>query len=342
MNTWYTIRAQKELGITEIFIDNEIGEFGIPARTFLNELRANDAKLVKLHINSPGGSLIDAFAIYDFIKLKGYEVVAYISGIAASAATVISSAAKEVYIGEHSYFFIHNPYYAASNGPKADLQKMKNDLLDIYHKKTGIAHSLLSKMMDDETLLSASEALEWGFVDGISKEAKVAALKLQKRGFEKLNNLVNQNTNSILISKLNTSASIKSVGDFLEVLKSKLTSFKTRKPIFSSIKPIINNMDDTKELQAKLEELINQLTALLQELSGEEAPPEDPAKEQGKEQEMQKKDATIQGLREELARIKAKRLENRQRSTDADPTGAEAASRKGWNYVSSYLQNHFR
>ena len=99
-------------------------------------------------------------------------------------------------------------------------------------------------------------------------------------------------------------------------------------------------MEDTKDLQDKLEELIQQLTTLLQELSGGEAG--DESSGAGKEKELQKKDETIQGLRQELARVKARRIENRPKAGDADPDGAEAASQKGWNYVSGYLQNHFR
>jgi ATP-dependent protease ClpP protease subunit len=415
MNTWYTIRNLKETGVTDIYIDNEIGEFGIPARTFLNELRANAGDNIKLHINSPGGSLIDAFAIYDFIKLKGYKLTAYISGIAASAATVVSSAANEVFIGEHSYFFIHNPYYSHAAGPEADLKKMKDDLLDIYHKKTGIDKNQLSAMMDKETLLNAAEALEMGFVDGIAREAKVAALKRREDGLRQLKKLVNRNISSLEISNLdlygyrNTSGGvinkiITKVGEIDTWIKNSLTgndAFKLdwielltqdKKSLYflpadpereepkegdiissvpykntllpdgkylvedgtgiqvkqgiinSFIKPINNNMEDTKDLQSKLDELIQQLTTLLQELSAADPSQEgsSPGKTAGKEKELQKKDETIQGLRQELARVKARRVENRPKAGDRDPDSAEAASQKGWNYVSGYLQNHFR
>ncbi len=177
MNHWYHITNElPRQGIVEVYIDNEIGEFGIPARQFLNELKQYAGRPVKLHINSPGGSLIDAFAIYDFIKLQQYDITAHISGIAASAATIVSMAADKVYMGAHSYFFIHNPFYADGRTDRnSDLDKMKADILAIYQRKTGLPLEKLTELMDAETLLTAREAFDYGFVDGITAERAVAA-----------------------------------------------------------------------------------------------------------------------------------------------------------------------
>lgn len=184
--SWYKITQRNE-AILDVSITDEIGSKGISARQFLNEIRPHAKRHIIFHINSPGGILIDAFAIYDFVKLQGYHASAYIHGIASSAASVVATCAKECLIGEHSYLFIHNPYFAGGkNGSKADLDRLRNDLLDIYHRKTGLDKKRISDMMDAETLLSANESLEFGFVDGIVRE-RVFEIDYEKN-LDSLNN----------------------------------------------------------------------------------------------------------------------------------------------------------
>ena len=368
MNTWYTIRnGINNTGITEIYIDNEIGDFGIPARTFLNELKAAGNNPVNLHINSPGGSLIDAFAIYDFIKLKGYKVHAYIHGIAASAATIVSSAAQQTYIGEHSYFFIHNPFFSqAKGGAESDLAKMKNDILDIYMRKTGLDRQTLSDMMDKETLLNATEALDLGFVDGIAKEAKVAALQRRQQSLEKLTTATGKNI-VLHNDRLDPALSNTAINKLINTIWVKMSEIdrrikyklRTASPIDSLNKPdsissIKNNnpMPNTQDLQTQLEGLVQQLNDLLQQYFTQDgaqpagtdpnAPAAKPGDAPAAKNTLQQKDETIQSLKQELARYKARKVDNKTNPGDQDPDGADAAQRKGWNYVSNYLQNNFR
>lgn len=347
MNNWYQIKNNKQAnGLVEIYIDNEIGEFGIPARQFLNELKACAGSPVDIHINSPGGSLIDAFAIYDMVKLQGYKMTAYISGIAASAATVVSMAAEKTFMGEHSYYFIHDPYYSSGEGPDADLSKMKADIIHIYAAKTGLPADQLSEMMSEETLLSAQEALEMGFVDGIVTEKKVAA-QLDKH----LNKLPKHIADQ-LATQVDTGILNAFVGKLAELdhwAKNAIRQTAVA-PQYQLIEPINNNKNQTKsmennqELEAKLDELIQQLTDLLAQLQGKQ--PEKPSKEADKEadkaKEMQEKDKEIEALGRELDRVKARRVQLRGSKLDAAPAGGDEGASDGWGYVSKYLQNRFR
>lgn len=165
--------------IKEIFIEGEIGtEFS--AKDFANEIRDNQDKEIHLMINSPGGSLIDAFASVDVAGFRGITVhAAVINGLCASAATIFSSMAKVVSIGGSSFFLIHNP----TGGDKEVLAKMKEAILDIYMDKLErsgdvkkpLSRNQVSKLMDKDELLTATEALDMGFVDMIHAEAKIAA-----------------------------------------------------------------------------------------------------------------------------------------------------------------------
>ncbi len=343
--SWYNIKSGlPETGPIEVYIDNEIGEFGISARQFLNELKPHVGKPVRLHINSPGGSLIDAFAIYDFVKLQGYHLSAYISGIAASAATVVAAAAKESFIGEHSYFFIHNPYYAGGkSGVQTDLDKMKNDLLDIYHRKTGLDKKRISAMMDAETLLNAEEALEMGFVDGIVRELQVAALLLDE-SLKRIPDaaVANRLAFRLGLGEVQPQASTKlidravdAIGVLDQRIKQRLYPQNTFNSNISKQSKPKPNMENIQALEQQLADLIQQLNELLAQLASPAK--ETPQAAQGKADPQK----TAENLERELQRLKARRIDTGNPGADTDPARTERDRKNGWNYVSSYLQNRF-
>jgi ATP-dependent Clp protease, protease subunit len=64
---WYEFRAQ--VRGAEIVIYDEIGAFGVPAKAFLDELKAlGSVAELTVRINSPGGSVFDGVAIYNALK----------------------------------------------------------------------------------------------------------------------------------------------------------------------------------------------------------------------------------------------------------------------------------
>ena len=86
MKRWYDLRAQARGA--EIVIYDEIGAFGIPAKVFLDELKAlGPIAQLTVRINSPGGSVFDGVAIYNALKRHGAAITVWIDGIAASRVT---------------------------------------------------------------------------------------------------------------------------------------------------------------------------------------------------------------------------------------------------------------
>lgn len=377
MNNWYTIHNQlPDTGSVEIYIDNEIGEFGVSARSFLNELKQYEGRSVNLHINSPGGSLVDAFAIYDFVKLKGFDITAHISGIAASAATVISAAAGKVLIGAHSYYYIHNPYYAGdSAGPGENLDKMKASLLDIYEAKTGLSRQQLSDMMDAETLLTAKEAMEYGFVDGVTNEVLVAARiqhqvdQLPEAQARHLRNLLPGHEQSNIWKQLlqtlqgfeqrlsrepiasldmplidGGTLTISNRADYSEVLPGDSTKaedgqYQLANGHYLEVQGgIIENIFKQTDIMNNTEALsakIEELITQLQQMLAQMKP------EGQKPPKDQSADAEIANLTRELERIKARRLDVANNKPDADPDQSGQKQNNGWNYVSRYMQTRF-
>ena len=128
---------------------------------------------ITVWINSPGGDVWAAAQIYNMLLSYSGKVTVKIDGLAASAASVIAMAGDEVLVSPVSMLMIHNPSTMAM-GDKDDLAQaismldsVKDSILNAYVKKTGLSKNKLSKLMDDETWMDASKAVELGFADRV-------------------------------------------------------------------------------------------------------------------------------------------------------------------------------
>ena len=135
-----------------------------------------DVENITLHINSPGGSVFSAVAIANTLKNHKAKITANIDGLAASAATIITSACDVVKMPKNALFMVHNPITFAY-GNNQDMQKtlemlnkVKNSIIETYLNKTKTDKETLSELMDNETWMSAEEAKEYGFIDEILDE----------------------------------------------------------------------------------------------------------------------------------------------------------------------------
>ena len=136
------------------------------------------AKITTVHINSAGGDIFSALAIYNLLKNK--NVTAQIEGLCASAATIISSACK-VKMAENALFMVHLPlvglvdFFSSEELAKFQnsLQATENSILMIYRDKTGRADDELLNLMKAESWLDAEKAKELGFVDEITQAVEI-------------------------------------------------------------------------------------------------------------------------------------------------------------------------
>src|SRR5881396_2523904 len=65
--SWYRIDVNNATQSAEIYLYDIIGEWGVTAGEFVNELRALRAASIDLHVNSEGGEVFDGIAIYEAI-----------------------------------------------------------------------------------------------------------------------------------------------------------------------------------------------------------------------------------------------------------------------------------
>jgi ATP-dependent Clp protease, protease subunit len=178
---WYEFRA-RATGAAEIVIYDEIGAFGIPAKAFIDELKAlGSLPELTLRINSPGGSVFDGVAIYNALERHGAAITVWIDGIAASIASMIAMAGDEVVMPENAMLVLHDPSgmvmgTAQDMRATADaLDKMKAGMLAAYRAKSGRDEAEIEALMAAETWLSAQEAVVLGLADRVEQPVRMAA-----------------------------------------------------------------------------------------------------------------------------------------------------------------------
>ena len=128
-------------------------------------------------INSGGGSVMAGQEIYSMLHGRD-DVEIKVQSLAGSAASVIAMA-NHCEISPVAMIMIHNVSMSGASGDYHDMQKnaeilrqMNAALASAYVTKTGRSNDEILRLMDRETWLTANQALEMGFVDGIIKDEK--------------------------------------------------------------------------------------------------------------------------------------------------------------------------
>ncbi len=179
---------------TEMLIYEDIGEGffgGVSSRQVLDDLAGISTPNINVRINSPGGDVFEGIAIYNALRRHDSRIVVDVDALAASAASLIAMAGDTVRISDNSMMMIHNPYTIAGGDARemrrvADLlDKVGENVVSIYHDKTpDLNPSQIQDMLDAETWLTASEAVEMGFADEVTAGLSVAAAAFKPDRFQ--------------------------------------------------------------------------------------------------------------------------------------------------------------
>ena len=185
MKSWYTIRArgtEAPGSRTDVLSYDEIGAYGVSAKGFLAELGAlpNDAP-IDLRLNSPGGSVFDAVAIYNALSRHAGTVTVWIDGIAASAASYIAMAGDEIVMPENAFLMIHDPSgivmgtAADMRDMAATMDKIAGSMVRGYAAKSGKPEADIVALMAAETWFDAKDALDAGLATRLAEPVRIAA-----------------------------------------------------------------------------------------------------------------------------------------------------------------------
>lgn len=180
MRTWYNFK-QTDTDPAVLSIFDDIGAFGVSAKSFLNDLASAQGDSVRVEINSPGGDVFAGLAIYNGLRNSGKKVNVRVLGLAASAASLVAMAGDTIEMPENSFMMVHNPWGFAMGGASdmrdtADmLDKLGASLASTYAKRTGKSAEEIAALLDAETWMSAAEAVDAGFATAVISEVPVKA-----------------------------------------------------------------------------------------------------------------------------------------------------------------------
>lgn len=153
----------------------------ISARQLASELAQLKTHALTVYLNSPGGSVMDATAIYNALQRHPQPVNLIIDGWALSAASLIAMAGQSTSMGNGSLLMLHNPRMP-SGGTAEELRKaadlldtVRGQMIDIYARKTGADWTAIGEWMDAETWFSPTEALHAKLADAITEQTVALA-----------------------------------------------------------------------------------------------------------------------------------------------------------------------
>ena len=199
MKKYYSLAVNKNNKEASIYIYGDIVSWewfdsDVSSYTLAKEIETlpEDIETINVFINSYGGEVAEGLAIYNQLRRHKAKVKTYCDGFACSAASVVFMAGDERIMSNASLLMVHNAWLLTV-GDSNQLRKEADDLETInaatvqaYMNHVNITEEELKKMMDEETWISAADALEMGFATSVVNAAtgRAANQSLKKRMVE--------------------------------------------------------------------------------------------------------------------------------------------------------------
>ena len=173
INIYGDITGDAEL--INAWLDADTG--AVSARGIVQEISDLDVDTINVYINSYGGEVAEALAIYSALKRHSASVHTFCDGFACSAATIIFCAGDVRTMGSIALMMIHNCMsylgYANSNEMRKaaeDNDKINQSSINAYMSVVNISEEEVRRMMDNATWLTAQECLEYGFATEVADQ----------------------------------------------------------------------------------------------------------------------------------------------------------------------------
>lgn len=230
--------------------------------------KADDAiDTLTIEINSAGGSVLEGHRLFNSLvemRKRGVRVVAKITALAGSMASVVAMAADEIQMVKGGRMMIHEAS-TITMGDARDhmrmgklLEEMSSEIADIYAARTGNEVTDVREWMLAETWFGAKEARAKGFIDTILGDADSDP----------------GNHTQTDITMFN---SRKELAEKVAALESDAADYEaTIKDLESKVEAAKAHAQEVQNLQASLEALTNEKTDLVARLKDaeEKASPE--------------------------------------------------------------------
>ncbi|MBQ6044082.1 MAG: Clp protease ClpP [Bacteroidales bacterium] len=206
MTTKFFNRLVPGEGRCTIYLYGEIGESG-PVNSADVVLDLADAVReygrVDIRINSIGGDVYSGIAIFNAITQSKADIHIYIDGIAASMASAIALCGRHVEMSRHARLMIHS-VRGGFYGTAAEMESCAREILSLedtlagmYAKRAGLTHEEFKAAYFDgrDHWMTAAEALEKEFVDGIYDTDPVPEDSTPEQIYQTFNNRLEEADN---------------------------------------------------------------------------------------------------------------------------------------------------
>lgn len=177
MSRFFNITTSDD-GTSTIFLYGDIGDYTeVQSGRIAQELMEAERVSRRIHvrINSNGGEVYSGIAIFNALRHSQADIRIYVDGIAASMASVIALCGKPVEMSKYARLMLHS-VSGGCYGNKQDLQRcmeeiesLEGSLSEIYAERLGMSQEEVRQTYFDgeDHWLTAQEALNLGFIDGI-------------------------------------------------------------------------------------------------------------------------------------------------------------------------------
>lgn len=155
-------------------VDSWGGLWGVSAQDVTDVLDklSGDVTQVIVRVNSPGGEVFEGLAILNALRAHKASMTAVVDGLAASAASIITSGLDECVMSPGAMLMIHSPW-TFSIGSSTDLRKdadvldsIERSIVSVYRDKAG--EKDWAAILAAETWLADSEAVDFGLADRVA------------------------------------------------------------------------------------------------------------------------------------------------------------------------------
>lgn len=186
---------------------------------------------ITLEINSYGGDVFLGIDIMNTLRSHEGNVTVIVTGIAASAASVIAMGADVIKMYSNTQLMIHNAWTFAMGNAK-DFRKVADDLESIGESVLAsythrIDADTVKKLLDEETYMSASKAKELGFIDEIvDDKAEEVESEIFSNKAQEFNASLDEESN---VGKLKVNIDISTLKEALEPLQAQIDELKQNK-----------------------------------------------------------------------------------------------------------------
>lgn len=137
---------------------------------------------ITIQISSPGGSIYEGYNILDSMNYIKPDISTVCMGMVASMATIIASSGTKGkrFILPHARFLVHQPMSGISAGTQCsdiqiharEIEILKKELTQILTDNSNLDYETVERMCDRDTIMTAQEAVNNGFVDKVINNNK--------------------------------------------------------------------------------------------------------------------------------------------------------------------------